>query len=440
MRRCLAAALLGLGLASAPAFAIAPRGCLQAPGVDRGCSETAGLDGAAAAAVSPDGRHVYVAGNVEEHGVLLTFARDPATGALTRQGCIADNTRDGCVRSEALFAANDVVISADGATVYVLGVLPGSVGVFRRDRQSGGLTEIQCFQAGYSSPTCPLTPFENAWKMALTADGTSLIVAGSHLTRFAVDAEGLLSDAVEQTISGVRNPGAIAVGPDPRRVFVAGGTSESGKISVLARNPATGALTAHDCAGDGTSTGRRCTPADGVHAPADLAVTADGKGVYLAASAFTSSRPADPFSFSGTLHSSALSVLSPARGAQKGCVLFAGRIGERGRCRRAPRARGPGFAGAAAIAVAPNGRTVVAAFDKSSAVAVLRRNPRTQALVPVAGKAGCVRDPSHPTRRARLPQGCLVGAGIHKPNDIAISPDGRHAYVTTPGGLSIYAL
>ncbi|MCW2990941.1 MAG: conserved repeat protein [Solirubrobacterales bacterium] len=443
MSRGRAAAVLALGLAAlaagpAAASSIAPAGCLQAPGVARGCTEAIGLEGAAAAVVSPDGRNVYVAGSVEEHGALVTFARDPATGALTEQGCLADDDRDGCTPSEALFGANDVAISADGATVYALGVLPGSVGVFRRDAATGALTEVQCFQEGYDSPTgCPRTRFENVWKFALTPDGKSLIVAGSDITRFAVGADGLLSGPVQEHVSGLSNPTAIAVGPDPRRVFVAGGYDDYGKVSVIARNPATGALTAHGCAGDGSSSGRLCAKASAVRGPADLAVSPDGRGVYLAATWFTSSNPADPFSFAGTLHSSALSALSPANGTQTACMLFTGAERERGRCHHGASARGPGFAGASAIAITPDGRAAVAGFAKSSAVAILGRDPGTQKLGVPPGKAGCVRDPG---RRSRLPRGCAVGKGIHQPTDVAISPDGRNAYVTTPGGLSMFAI
>src|SRR4051794_11387697 len=110
-------ALLAGWAGTASAATIAPAGCLQAPGVERGCTEARGLEGAAAAVVSPDGRNVYVAGNVEERGVLPTFARDPATGALSETGCLAESARDGCTASEPLFGANDVAISADGATV-----------------------------------------------------------------------------------------------------------------------------------------------------------------------------------------------------------------------------------------------------------------------------------------------------------------------------------
>src|SRR4051812_38177497 len=109
----IAAALLG-SVAPAQAASIRAAGCLQAPGAQRGCAEVAGLEGAAAAAVSPDGRNVYVAGSVEEHGALLAFSRDPATGALTLAQCLADNARDGCTPSDALFGANDVTVSRDG--------------------------------------------------------------------------------------------------------------------------------------------------------------------------------------------------------------------------------------------------------------------------------------------------------------------------------------
>jgi hypothetical protein len=79
----------------------------------------------------------------------------------------------------------------------------------------------------------------------------------------------------------------------------------------------------------------------------------------------------------------------------------------------------------------------VAGFDKSSAVALLRRDPSTQGLGVIGGSGGCVKDGG---RTVRVPRGCAAGHGISAPDDIAISPDARNAYVTTPGGLSIFAL
>jgi DNA-binding beta-propeller fold protein YncE len=421
------AALLALALA-APAAA-------QAAGLRQVSAHP--LAGGAAAAVSPDGRHVYVASNAEEDGTLLVYARDAATGALTEVECLAETERDGCTGSRALYGLNDVVVSHDGATVYALGTLPGSVGVYDRDPETGRLTERQCFEEGYQSAVCPRTRFENIWKLALTADGTGLIVGGSHLTRFAVAADGSLSDPVEQRVSGARTPAAIAAGPSPAKLFFAGGTTDSGKLSVLSRDTSSGEIGALACAGEGTSTGRPCRPAAAIGGPADLAVAPDGRAVYLAATSFTASGY-DPFSFSGTLHSSAIGVYSPVNAAQRACLLFAGQAKHREGCERAPKDRGPGFHGASALAVTPNGKYVVAGFEKSRAVALLRRNPSTQRLAVVPGRGGCVRDAASPA--ARRPRGCQVGRHIHAPTDVAISPDSRSAYVTSRDGLTVYAL
>src|SRR4051812_28628563 len=204
------AAALALAATGAPASgsSITPVQCFQAPGVERGCTPAIGLQGASAVAVSPDAKTVYVGGNVEEHGVLLAYARDPATGALTPVQCFADPPTvtaapdAGCTADEALYGVNDVAVSRDGRTVYALGILPGSVGVFRRDADTGMLAPLQCVQEGWSDMSgCPRAKFENPWKFALTPDGSALIVFGSHFTSFRIGADGTLSDAVDQRVS-----------------------------------------------------------------------------------------------------------------------------------------------------------------------------------------------------------------------------------------------
>jgi DNA-binding beta-propeller fold protein YncE len=87
------------------------------------CSSVDGITGLSAVAVSPDGANVYVS-NVAEGG-LVTFTRDPATGALTESSCAASsdylssNSSSSCVMSPAS-AANQLVVSPDGRNVYVL--------------------------------------------------------------------------------------------------------------------------------------------------------------------------------------------------------------------------------------------------------------------------------------------------------------------------------
>src|SRR5438128_10835180 len=106
----LAAALaLAASGTTARGSSITPVQCFQAPGVERGCTPAIGLQGAAAVTVSPDGRTVYVGGNVEEHGVLLVYARDAASGALMPLQCFADPPTvraapdAGCVADESLY-------------------------------------------------------------------------------------------------------------------------------------------------------------------------------------------------------------------------------------------------------------------------------------------------------------------------------------------------
>lgn len=433
-------ALLAAAALAAPAHGagLAQVHCYESPGAGRGCTELPQLLGGEAAAVSPDGRHVYVAGNVEERGVLLAFARDQATGVLTFVQCLAETERDGCAGTPALFGAADVVVSRNGETVYALGNLPGSVGVFSRDAATGALAPQQCFAEGRTMAACERATFENVWKLALPPDEHGLIAAGAHFTFFTIGEGGTLHSPREERISGVRNPAGIATGPSPRRVFFTGGTTDRGRVVSLRRNPASEALVVGGCAVDSTTLMLGCERARAVDSPSDLAVSPDGRAVYVASSSFTSANPFDPFSFRGVQHSSAIGLFSPPTAQQRACLLFAGKESEGKGCTRAPRARGHGFWGASAIAVTPDGGHVVAGFEKSKAVVLLVRNARTQRLAPVAGKAGCVREPGAVT--SRVPLGCRVGRGIHAPTDVAISPDSRHAYVTARGSFSVFSL
>lgn len=439
--RLLPALLAALALLATPAGAASitqlpgASGCFEAAGVDRGCTEGRRLAAPNAVTTSPDGRNVYVVAGADGDGALLTYARDTATGALTEQDCIADSAADGCTRSDAIAGANDVAVAPDGLTVYVLGALPGSIGVFRRDPATGALAEEQCLATG-GGGTCAYVKFESLWKFALTADGRALILAGNSVTTVPIGADGLLGTPVRQKLRGTGAPTAVAVSPDGASVYIANGIESNGRLVALDRDPATGTLKTRACAGDGVGV-MACRDAHGQDEPTAIAVAPDGKGIYMAAAHFASSDPDNPFSFSGVQRSSALAIFTPARLAQRGCILFTGRKDEGVGCTAAPKARGTGFFGARSIAIAPDGRTVVAGFDKSSAVVLLRRNPATQALTSVAGTGGCVRDAN---RRRRAPKGCTAGHGIYAPSDIAISPNGRNAYATTDGGLSIFAL
>src|SRR5262245_53712595 len=90
----IAAAILALGSAGA---ALAAPGALTAQGcisdndtVVEPCGDsTDGLNSVTYVAVSPDGQSVYTTAGLDD--AIARFDRNPATGALTPQGCIEDN-------------------------------------------------------------------------------------------------------------------------------------------------------------------------------------------------------------------------------------------------------------------------------------------------------------------------------------------------------------
>ncbi len=73
-----------------------------------------GLGGAKAAAVSPDGRQVYVVGFADD--AVVTFDRDATTGVLTHSQTLFD----GVGGVDGLDSADDVIVSPDGKHVYVV--------------------------------------------------------------------------------------------------------------------------------------------------------------------------------------------------------------------------------------------------------------------------------------------------------------------------------
>ncbi|MCL4840089.1 MAG: beta-propeller fold lactonase family protein, partial [Thermoanaerobaculia bacterium] len=133
-----------------------------------------GLEGARAAAVSPDGRHLYAVGQVGDAVVVLR--RDLATGALT----FRQSLRDGVGGVDGLNGAAAVAIDPTGVHVYVAGSADNAVAVFRREADSaspafGELTFVERLQNGFGGVANLLGPSS----LALTDDGRFLYAAAS---------------------------------------------------------------------------------------------------------------------------------------------------------------------------------------------------------------------------------------------------------------------
>jgi 6-phosphogluconolactonase (cycloisomerase 2 family) len=451
----------------APAHAAAIRqldgstGCFEMRG-EYGCAKGNGTQVMSAVAVAPGGRHVYATSGYEDFGALLSFRRNPATGALSqfpgKRGCISNDGRNGqanldvkagigvknrCADGRALAQASALQIAPDGRTIYVLGTASfrrdgDSVAVLRRDPQTGAVSEIQCWSR-LKSKGCHPMPVSEPGTMALTPDGRELILGGGSLTTFKVGADGKLSAPACVLLGGFAEdcPGAaheavpsfahaLAASPDGNTLYAAYGDPFDGQLVTFARDPATGVLTRGACF---ATQGSVCARARALKGAGDLAVTASG--IYVAASALES-----PDAGRDILHSSALLAFTSSPFAQlpgpSGCLLRSG----------ADRNPGCGTAGglreAFAIALTPDGTHVLATFADSGALVLLARDAATQALSRVAGPAGCVaqrnRAISHPVA------GCRHGRALLFPFAVAVAPDARNAYAVTVDGLVVLAL
>ena len=91
---------------------------------------------------------------------------------------------------------------------------------------------------------------------------------------------------------------------------------------------------------------------------------------------------------------------------------------------------GPPLAGADAIAISPDGRFVYVAAATADALLAFSRDAATGRLTPLAGAAGCLR-----ANRTN----CAPVTGIDGPSAIAITPDGTSLYVSSATAGTITA-
>jgi DNA-binding beta-propeller fold protein YncE len=215
------------------------------------------------------------------------------------------------------------------------------------------------------------------------------------------------------TTGGIGTADAVTVSPDGRNVYLAGGVGSNGAMAILRRNTATGRLTTlppkrgcvHVYRGSA-----RCVGVRALETPSSIAVSPDGRNVYVAASSnsavTTFARLADG------------SLTQPA--GRAACIANYG-----GPCARANTLTHP-----TSVAVSPDGRSLYAVGNSS--IVVLTRNPSTGRLTQPAGAAGCV--------NVRGASGCTrvnAGSRIFR-GQIVVSQDGRNVYAAT-GGI-LYAL
>jgi DNA-binding beta-propeller fold protein YncE len=193
---------------------------------------TRGLSGVSRLAISPDGRHVYASGSLGN--ALSVFARDSDTGALAfleaeTQGVDDPNDAGGAVLG--LERPAGLTVSADGSQVYVAARFGNAVVVF--DRQSDAAEprfgELS-FRTAYRNGLLGVSGIAGASDLVLSPDGAQLYVAAeadNGVVRFDRAGDGSLTwrrrfSRGDAGLPGMAGPQSISLSPDGTELYVAG--------------------------------------------------------------------------------------------------------------------------------------------------------------------------------------------------------------------------
>ena len=449
-----AVVLAGLWLGLAASAAGAPGqlgydGCLSNDGAQN-CGDlfppgAAGpLDGARDVAVSPDSRSVYVASALSD--AVAHFFRAAPEGQIALDGCLSNAGTPNCVDlppaglGGPLAGASAVAESPDGESLYVASAA-GSIARFASGPSvgpDGQLAYLSCLAndaaagCGDLPPAGATGPLLNARDVAVSGDGASIYVVAvgvgafgslSHFFRGGPAGEiafgGCLSTSGAALgcvpVGPLEFAAGVAVSPDGRSVYVASGISDA--IARFDRIP-TGQLGYAGCLANSGAQGCADLFPPGPAGPLDGAVSAavspDGRSVYVAS-----------FDSGSVAH-----FLRAPDGAlaYDGCLSSSGTPD----CGDLPPAGAAGpLNGAGGVAVSADGRSVYVVSGASDSVSHFAR------ALPGGRIAydGCL------ANGAAGGCGDLPPAGAGGPLDdaasVAVSPDGRSVYVASFASRSV---
>ena len=270
----------------------AAAGCVAAA-AQTDCGATAPLAGASDLVVAPDGRHAYAAASGTSSIVPLSvdgFGAPTGVGA----GCLSSAAVAGCAAAIGLNGVAALALSADGESLYAASPASSAVAVFAREAGSGALSQpaAACVADQIVGPLGPVAStagcvpaqgLAGASDVALSPDGSHVYVAAAAADAVALLARDPASGALEQPIGpsacvstappGAAGPltdpqcgsaaplagaSAVAVSADGRHVYVAAPGSRT--VSAFAREPASGALSLVGCVSLDVGTGGAPAP------------------------------------------------------------------------------------------------------------------------------------------------------------------------------------
>ncbi len=133
-------------------------GCLSAWPRDHGCRRLRGAVNMLSAELSPDGRHIYLAGGEPRAATVLRIDRDPITGRLVQpprtSSCVSAGSGPLCRRVTGLAgtmgSSTPISIAPDGRSVYLGLQDVKGVAALSRDPNSGRLGNGRCVSSSRS--------------------------------------------------------------------------------------------------------------------------------------------------------------------------------------------------------------------------------------------------------------------------------------------------
>lgn len=380
--------------------------------------------GSHAVAISPDGKHVYVAASTGD--AIAIFGRSARTGKLTqaagKAGCIATKGASGCAWARGLNGPNSVAVSPDGRHVYATSLNSDDISVMRRNRSTGALTQLSgpsgCISGVAAVPGCSTgRALDGPDVVTVSPDGKN-VYAGSFFGNAVVmftrntstgaltqpaDTTGCLAAATTGCAAGLAlgAPEGMAASEDGASVYVA--TAASNAVLTLVRDPSTGALTqATDgtgCMANGPITG--CATGVRLGGANALTVSPDDGDVYV--TSLTSN------SVTSFIRTAGTGQLAQQTGTSA-CAIYVVAVG----CSLARSLSAP-----EGIAVSPDGGSVYAAAYNSGTIDTFDRSS-TGALKQKPRQPGCI--------TGRTAADCTAGRALSGVSSIAVSPDGKHVY------------
>jgi 6-phosphogluconolactonase (cycloisomerase 2 family) len=234
-------------------------------------------------AIAPNGAHLYATGIFAD--AVATFSRNPTDGSLTFVESLSDGDIQGPLTIDGLDGAGAVVVSPDGAQVYVAGFNEGALSVFSRDAGTGALTYVETHKDVTLGGT--VAGLLGASSIALSVDGAHLYVAAftsDAVVQFSRETNSGDADFGKLThvattlddtgsVNGLNGASCVRLSPSGTHLYVAGSVDNA--IAVFARNTGTGVLTFGSANVDGLG-------GNGLEGVAGLAVSIDGGQVYAA--------------------------------------------------------------------------------------------------------------------------------------------------------------